>query len=70
MKAYQVVLTKSFVVTVNAVTSKEAKRVCVFYTSNIQDISTDVDRQNEKFEIENIECTLNETFECNEIEMT
>jgi hypothetical protein len=69
MKTYQVVLTKSFVVTVNAETSKEAKRVSEFYTSNIQDISTDVDRRKEKFEIENIDCTLNETFECTEIEM-
>jgi len=69
MKTYQVVLTKSFVVTVNAETPKEAKRVCEFYTGDIQDISTDVDRQKEKFEIENIDCTVNETFECIEMEI-
>ncbi|PIP54709.1 MAG: hypothetical protein COX07_03830 [Bacteroidetes bacterium CG23_combo_of_CG06-09_8_20_14_all_32_9] len=70
MKTYQVVLSKNYVITVNAETSGEAKRVCEFYTGNIQDISTDVDRQKEKFEIENMECTLNETFECIEIETT
>jgi len=69
MKTYQVVLTKSFVVTVNAETLKEAKRVCEFYTGDIQDISTDIDRQKGKFEIKNIDCTVNETFECIKMEI-
>lgn len=68
MKTFQVVLTKSYVVTVNAETLKNAKRVCEFYTSDSQDISTDDDRVRENFEIENIECTINETFECIEME--
>lgn len=69
MKTYQVVLTKSFVVTIDALTAEDAQRICEFYTSDIQDISTVDDRQNETFEITDIKCTLNETYECYEIEM-
>ncbi len=68
MKTFQVVLTKNFIVTINAKTSRDAKRFCEFYTSNIEDISTDNDRRKEKFEIGNIECAMNDAFECTEIE--
>ncbi len=67
MKTYQVVLTKSYLVMVDACTKEQARRVCEFYTNDIQDISTIEDREKEKFLIENIECTVNETFECREI---
>lgn len=67
MKTYQVVLTKSYLVMVNACTKERARRVCEFYTNDIQDISTIEDREKEKFLIENIECAVNETFECREI---
>lgn len=67
MKTFQIVLTKSYIVTVNAETSQSAKRICEFYTSDIQDISTEEDSVKEKFEIENIECLVNETYECIEI---
>ncbi|MBI3815651.1 MAG: hypothetical protein HY279_14435 [Nitrospinae bacterium] len=69
MKTYQVVLTKSYLVTVRAKTKEQARRVCEFYTNNdIQDISTIENRKKEKFLIENIECTINDTFDCYEIE--
>ncbi|OFY94010.1 MAG: hypothetical protein A3K10_18035 [Bacteroidetes bacterium RIFCSPLOWO2_12_FULL_31_6] len=68
MKTYQVTLTKSYVVTVDAETSDDAKRVCEFYTGDIDDISTKYDRIKENFEIENIECTVNETYEYVELE--
>ncbi len=67
MKTYQVVLTKSYLVSVSAKTKEQARSVCEFYTNDIQDISTIEDREKEKFLIENIECTVNETFECREI---
>jgi len=67
MKTYQVVLTKSYLVTVNASTKEHARRVCEFYTNDIQDISTVENREKEKFLIENIECTVNESFDCHEI---
>ena len=53
--------------TVNAETAIDAKRVCEFYTGDIKDISTDQDRKEEKFEIENIKCTVNESYECVEV---
>jgi len=67
MKTYQVVLTKSYLVTVRAKTKEKARRTCEFYTNNIQDISTKENREKEKFLIKNIERTVNETFDCREI---
>jgi len=67
MKTYQVVLTKSYVITVYANTYEQARRVCEFYTSDIQDISSEEDRKLENFIIEDIECSINETFDCWEI---
>jgi hypothetical protein len=67
MKTYQVVLTKSYLVSVSAKTKEQARRVCEFYTNDIQDISTRENREREKFLIKNIECTVNETFDCREI---
>jgi hypothetical protein len=67
MKTYQVVLTKSYLVSVSAKTKEQARRVCEFYTNDIQDISTIENREKEKFLIKNVECTVNETFDCHEI---
>lgn len=67
MKTYQVVLTKSYLVSVSAKTKEQAQRVCEFYTNDIQDISTIENREKEKFLIKDIECTVNETFDCHEI---
>ena len=69
MKTYQVVLTKSFLVTVRAEAQEEATRVCEFYTSNIRDISTSLNRKRETFQIETIECTVNEAIDCRELEV-
>ncbi len=67
MKTYQVVLIKSYLVTVSAKTKEQARRVCEFYTNDVQDISTIENREKEKFLIENVECAVNETFDCREI---
>jgi hypothetical protein len=67
MKKYNVVLTKSYIVTVSTDTEKRAKRISEFYTSDIQDISTENDRRESNFSIEEIRCTVNEAFEVNEI---
>lgn len=67
MKTYQVALTKSYLVSVSAETKEQARRACEFYTNDIQDISTIENRKKERFLIENIECTVNETFDCHEI---
>ena len=67
MKTYQVVLAKSYVVTVNAETKEEARRFSEFYTGDIQDISAEEDRKKTNFSIEDIKCTMNESFDCQEI---
>lgn len=67
MKIYRVVLTKSYLVSVSAKTKEQARRVCEFYTNDIRDISTIEDREKDDFLIENIKCTVNETFDCHEI---
>ncbi len=64
MKTYQVSLTKSFIVTVTAETHEKARRACEYYTGNIQDISTSLNRKKDNFQIETIECTVNEAFDC------
>lgn len=67
MKLYQVVLTKSYVVTIRAETKTQAHRACEFYTSDVRDISTSEIRTKQKFLIKDIECTVNETYECQEV---
>ena len=67
MKTFQIVLAKSYLVTVSAETEEQARRVCEFYTNDIQNISTIENREKERFLIEDIECTVNETFDCHEI---
>ena len=67
MKTYQVVLTKSYVVTVNAETKEKAKRFAEFYTGDIQDISTDENRRKSNFSIEEIDSRINESLEAEEI---
>jgi len=67
MKTYQVVLTKSYLVSVSAKTKEQARRACEFYTNDIQDVSTLENREKGEFLIKNIECTVNETFDCREI---
>jgi hypothetical protein len=63
MKTFRVSLTKSFLVTINADNELDARHFAEFYTSDVKDISTAKDRQNDKFSIEEIECTMNETFD-------
>lgn len=68
MKTFQVVLAKSYVVTVKASSEEKAKRVAEFYTGDILDISTARDRKQENFSILEIECGMNESFEAEEVE--
>ena len=67
MKTYRVVLTKSYVVAVNAETKEKAKRFAEFYTGDIRDISTDEDRGKFNFSIEDIDCGMNESLEAEAI---
>jgi len=68
MKTFDIVLTKSYKVRIKTDNKILAKEIAQFYTSDITDLSTIEDRANNKFEIENIDCKLNEVFEIKEID--
>jgi hypothetical protein len=68
MKTYRVNLIKSYVVTINAKTKNQAKRVAEFYTGNIKNISTVKDRKKFNFSIKKIDCVTNESFEAEKVE--
>ncbi len=63
MKQFKVVLTKSYLVIINAENEADARHLAEFYTGDVQDISTIQDRANDNFSIEEIECTMNEAFD-------
>lgn len=66
MRSFKVSLTKSYLVNINAENEEDAKRFAEFFTNDIQDISEEKNRKENKFEIEEIECTMNEAFEAEE----
>lgn len=67
MKTYQVNITKAYAITVKAKNETHARRMCEFYTGDIDVIATAEEMKREKFHIEDIECTMNETFDCEKI---
>jgi len=67
MKKYQVVLTKSYTVIVKANTKQQARHVVEFYTGDVKDISRIQDRKKYQFNIEDIDCKVNEGLEVQKI---
>jgi hypothetical protein len=67
MKTYEVVLTKSYIVKIKAENENLAKEFAQIYTNDISDISTTNERKEKNFEIEDIDCKINETFEITEV---
>ena len=67
MKTYQVILTKSYAVTVKANTEQQARHVVEFHTGDVKDISSIQDRKKYKFSIERINCRTNEGFEVQKV---
>ncbi len=67
MKSFQITLTKSYQVNINAENEIDAKRFAEFFTSDVQDISDENNRNEYKFSIEKIECKINEAFEAEEV---
>jgi hypothetical protein len=68
MRTFQVSIAKTYTVNIIAEDEERAKRLVEFYTSDIQDISTEYERLAENFSIEEIECQTNDAIDCNEIE--
>lgn len=67
MKSFQVSLTKSYLVNINAENEEDAKRFAEFFTGDINDLSSAEDRKEHKFEVGEIECAMNEAFESKEL---
>ncbi len=67
MKTFEVVLTKSYTVKIQAKNRESAKEFSLFYTGDIKDISTSEERKFHNFEIEEIDAKINEVFEIQEI---
>lgn len=68
MKTFQVSLAKTYTINIVAENEEKAKELAEFYTSDIQDISSESERQSENFLIQEIECQTNYAIDCTEIE--
>ena len=67
MKKYQVLLTRDYVVEINAKNKKEAKECVEYFVSGVSDVSTLQERKRYNFSIERIKPTINDAFEIEEI---
>lgn len=66
MKSFRVLLTRSFIVRIDAENEKQACNLAEFYLGDCPDLSSFKDRKNEKFKIHSIEMTYNEATEAEE----
>jgi len=67
MKKYEVLLGRSYIVTVCAQNHDTARRCVEFYLGDCPDLSKSIDRKDLGFEIKEMEMTVNEAFEAREI---
>ena len=67
MKNYQVILAKSYIITMEAENALKAIRLAEFYTGDIADISTNQDRERQNFKIKRIVCGINDGIEVEEV---
>ena len=70
MKTYKVALTKSYIITINADNSEDAKEFSEVFTGDISDISCEIDKKEYNFEILEIEATFNKAFDAEETEVS
>ncbi len=63
MEVFEVVLTKSYVVEIEAENENKAKEFVEFFTNDIQNISTAADEVNYNFKIREIDCKINNAIE-------
>ena len=68
MKSYEVLLSRSYVVTIQARNEEDALRHCEFYIGGEKDISTLKEKEVDQFRISEIEMMINDAFEVKEIE--
>lgn len=63
MKTFEVVLTKSYIVRIQAEDENKAMEFSEFFTNDIQNVSSFEDEINNNFKIEEIDCKINEAIE-------
>lgn len=67
MKKFEVLLTRSYIVTICSENERQACKYIEFYLGDSPDLSKPKDRRDQKFKIEKIEMTFNEAYEPKEI---
>lgn len=67
MKKYEVLLVRSYIVTIYAEHKDQARKYTEFYLGDCPDLSKPKDQRDQQFRIEEIEMTFNEAFESKEI---
>jgi hypothetical protein len=69
MKKYRVLLSRTYIVDIQAENKEEACRNVEYYLGDCEDLSTEDDRKRDKFLIEKIEPAINDAFEVTEIKV-
>jgi hypothetical protein len=67
MKKYEVLLARSYMVTIQAKDKKQARRYAEFFIGDCPDLSMPKDRRERNFRIEGIKMVFNEAYETNEL---
>jgi len=68
VKTFNVMLTRTYRVTIEAEDENSASELVEFYLGDPEDKSTEKEQAQQKFNIQEIEMTMNEAFEVEEIE--
>lgn len=67
MKKFKVLLTRDYIIEINAANEKSAKECAEFFVSGGLDDSTKLEREKYNFEIQRIKPITNDAFEVEEI---
>lgn len=67
MKKYRVVLSRGFLVSIEAESKEKAARFAEFYLGDCKDCSTKDERDSRKFSIGDVEMTVNDALEVVEV---
>ena len=67
MKKYEVLLARSYIITICAENEEQARRYTEFYLGDCPDLSKIKNQRDQKFKIEEIEMAFNEAYESKEI---
>ena len=67
MKRYKVALSRAYIVTIDAENKEKACRYAEFFMGDCPDLSTLKDRQEYEFSIQEIEPTINDAIDVEEV---